>query len=173
MNLLFHGNNNSSLYKTLCRLCKKEGWNFLEYQDGSALRGIDIMVADVSDGNFEQTGDLLGEAVHLNIPVYILCRVRDGEKVFPVVVGDGKHLVRFIEYSKRGEKKAVEKIFADLTGSGVRKFNFLVPQSLESYLDWAAEKKGLPRSTFLRSMLEEKAQNDKTYQKYLRTGVKN
>lgn len=69
----------------------------------------------------------------------------------------------WVEYNSANlEKKLVEAIDKAKKTTDVR-FNFFVSPKILSYLDWVAKKRMIPRSVFLRELIEREMKKDKEF----------
>jgi hypothetical protein len=93
--------------------------------------------------------------------------IQAGKPVVAFYSGDSEpHLFRLLEHS--GDKfeiiryssvddlsKEVSYALDFVTGAQDTRFNFFISSELSSYLDWISKKKKIPRSVYLRSLIEE------------------
>ncbi len=172
MNLLFHGSKNSELFKVF----KSEGISYSyrmhQFKPGLSINHFDAVVSDAQGSKMQQLADISESAVEAKIPVYIFCEKDNGETVFPVVIGADKDLVSVIEYSRNEIQELVKKVLKSVSAESNERFSFLVPKSINSYLEWISKEKDCPKSTFMRRVLEDKAKSDKAYHRFLTSGIK-
>jgi hypothetical protein len=129
-----------------------------------SIRRADVCIFEASQHSLS-VGYLVNYSLDLGKPVIILARDNDApfmfksiksERLFFVFYKDNKDLKRKL---KRALEKAASRIDV--------RFNFFITPQLLSYLDWIAGKKRIPRSVYLRNLIEEDMKRNKEYQKEL------
>ncbi|MBU1088374.1 hypothetical protein KKA02_00630, partial [Patescibacteria group bacterium] len=75
---------------------------------------------------------------------------------------DSDKLVNFV-YDKKNLKEKLQKALIDAVGKIDVRFNFFVSPKILSYLDWVAKTKRIPRSVFLRGLIEKEMRKDVSF----------
>jgi len=165
---------NPKLYETIYKSLKKSNkvvdtfvlkWiskgfsEMSEYSEAvEKVKKSDVVVVEVS-GHSMSLGYLVGKALEMNKPVVAL--FEEGNKLLFLKWMKNDKLI-FCPYNRNINTvlnvalKKAEKL-VDV------RFNFFVSSSILNYLDWVANKKMLPRSVFLRNLIEKEMKKDKEY----------
>lgn len=133
-----------------------------EYYD-STMRNIkraDVAIFEVSVPSLG-VGHLIGQALNFGKPVIVL--FVKGKKPFML---ESAHLdkVLLVEYTPQTLKEELQNALEYAKEITDVRFNFFITPELSSYLDWVTKNRGVPRSVFLRSIIEEHLRRDKGYQ---------
>ena len=122
----------------------------------SDIKRSDIVVAEVSAQSLS-VGHELTEAMTLNKPLIILYT---GEHRPGLLFGSLYDKMQLVQYDDGNlENKLAEAIEEAIKHADVR-FNFFVSPKILNYLDWVAQKRMIPRSVFLRSLIEHEMKKD-------------
>jgi len=64
-------------------------------------------------------------------------------------------MINVYPYTLTDVKQVLKQVIADTQSSQEVRFNFLLPRYLSSYLNWIAKRRRLPRSVYLRQLIED------------------
>ena len=134
---------------------KKE--NYLESLD--SVKKADFVVMEVS-GHSMSMGYLISKALEMNKPVIALHK-QEHTPNFIKGIGDSKLII--CEYDEKNVDEVLEKSLKTATGLIDVRFNFFVNSKILNYLDWVSQKRMVPRSVFLRNLIEHEIKKDKEY----------
>jgi len=119
----------------------------------------DVVVVEVS-GHSMTLGYVMGKALELNKPVVALHR--KGQKSYFVSGMDSSKL-QVVEYDKANVFEVLDKAMDKAKKMIDVRFNFFVNPKILTYLDWVAMNKKIPRSVFLRELVEKQMKRDKEF----------
>jgi hypothetical protein len=128
-------------------------------QSLGAVKKSDVVVMEVT-GHSMSMGYLISKALEMNKPVVALHK-KEYIPVFIKGIGDQKLMI--CEYSEENVEEVIEKALKKASGLIDVRFNFFVSPKILNYLDWVASKKMLPRSVFLRNLIEREMKKDKEF----------
>lgn len=134
---------------------KKE--NYIQSID--SVKKTDILVMEVS-GHSMSMGYLISKALEMNKPVIALHK-KEHMPNFIKGIGDSKLIIS--EYDEKNVEEILEKSLKTATGLIDVRFNFFVNSKILNYLDWVSQKRMIPRSVFLRNLIEHEIKKDKEY----------
>ncbi len=134
---------------------KKE--NYIE--SINSVKKADILVMEVS-GHSMSMGYLVSKALEMNKPVIALHK---SEHVPNFIKGIGDPKLIISEYDEKNVEEVLEKSLKTATGLIDVRFNFFVNPKILNYLDWVSQKRMVPRSVFLRNLIEREIKKDKEY----------
>jgi len=120
----------------------------------------DISVFEASYPSTIHIGHEITLAIEKGKPVVVLYTSGNEPILFR---GIQNEKVIWVEYD---QKDLVEKLKRAVDEAGKNfdvRFNFFVSPKILSYLDWVAQKRMLPRSVFLRNLIEREMKKDKTF----------
>lgn len=105
-------------------------------------------------------GHLISQALNVGIPVIVL--YTKGKNPFML---ESAHLDKVIlaEYTLDTIKQELQNALDFAKEKMDVRFNFLVPPKILSYLDWVAKNRNIPRSVFLRNLIEDQMRRDKSF----------
>jgi hypothetical protein len=123
------------------------------------IKKADIVVVEIT-GHSMSMGFVISKSIELNKPVIALCDDKSKQAFLKwmnnnrliLASYNKKNMVRVIGTSL---KKAVKLV--DL------RFNFFVSSSIINYLDWVSSNRMIPKSVFLRKLIEKEMKKDKEY----------
>ena len=125
------------------------------------IRKADICIFEVSRHSLS-VGYLINYSINLSKPVVVLSQNKSVAEIFKAI--DLPRLSFFyykdIAELKRGLRRVIKKAASQVD----IRFNFFITPSLLSYLSWVAERKRIPRSVYLRNLIEEDMRKNKEYQ---------
>jgi len=123
------------------------------------VKKCDVVVVEVS-GHSMTLGYVLGKALELNKPVVALHR--KGKKSY-FVSGMDNFKLQVVEYDKTNVLKVLDEAMEKARKMVDVRFNFFVNPKILTYLDWVAMNKKVPRSVFLRELIEKQMKRDKEF----------
>lgn len=123
------------------------------------IKKADIVVMEIS-GHSVSMGFILSKAMEENKPVIALYTA-EMDPVFVKGIVNSKLILA--EYNK----KNLEQVISDSINKAKclvdMRFNFFVNPKILNYLDWVAQKRMIPKSVFLRHLIEREMKKDKDY----------
>lgn len=131
--------------------------NYLESID--SVKKADIVVMEVS-GHSMSMGYLISKALEMNKPVIALHKK---EYIPNFIKGIGDQKLVISEYCETDVEEVVEKALKKAASLIDVRFNFFVNSKILNYLDWVSQKKMLPRSVFLRNLIEREMKKEKEF----------
>jgi hypothetical protein len=134
---------------------KKE--NYIQSVD--SVKKADIVVMEVS-GHSMSMGYLISKALEMNKPVIALHK-KEHIPVFINGISDQKLIIS--EYGDGNVEEIMAKALNKASSLIDVRFNFFVNPKILNYLDWVSQKKMLPRSVFLRDLIEKEMKKDKEF----------
>lgn len=136
---------------------KKE--NYIQSVD--SVKKADIVVMEVS-GHSMSMGYLVSKALEMNKPVIALHK-KEHVPVFIKGITDQKLIIS--EYIEKDVEEMMEKALKKANALIDVRFNFFVNPKILNYLDWVAQKRMLPRSVFLRNLIEREMKKEKEFKR--------
>jgi len=124
-----------------------------------SLKSAEIAIVEVSYPSLS-VGHEISLALELNKPVIALHLKNKHYHLLSAIPDEKLQTVRYD--SKNLEKQLNKTIKIALEKVDVR-FNFFITPQLLSYLDWVSGKKRIPRSVFIRSLIENDMRRNKEY----------
>lgn len=123
------------------------------------IKKADIVVMEIS-GHSVSMGFILSKAMEENKPV-VAMYTAEMDPVFVKGIVNSKLILA--EYNK----KNLEQVISDSINKAKclvdMRFNFFVNPKILNYLDWVAQKRMIPKSVFLRHLIEREMKKDKDY----------
>lgn len=126
-----------------------------------ALKSADIMVVE-STLHSMSMGFLVEKALNMSKPVIILYLDKQ-PTMFISGLDDEK--LQILQYTKENILEVMEKAFEYAAEQQEVRFNFFISPSIGSYLDWISKVKKIPRSVYLRALIEREMRENKEYNK--------
>ncbi|HPD45151.1 MAG TPA: hypothetical protein PK131_03160 [Candidatus Woesebacteria bacterium] len=123
------------------------------------VKKAEIVITEVSCHSLSM-GFVISQALEFNRPVIALFRKRRKQSFLKWM--KNKKLV-LAAYDEKTIAKVINRALKEAEKLVDVRFNFLVNQKILAYLDWVARKKMVPRSVFLRDLIEKEMVKDKTY----------
>lgn len=124
------------------------------------IKKSDLIVAEVSTPSVS-VGHEITEAINLNKPVILLHS--DGGNRAMLLEGMSDAKVQNIAYNSGNLIGLLEVAIEEAKKSVDVRFNFFVSPKILNYLDWVAQKRMIPRSVFLRNLIEREMKKDKEF----------
>lgn len=125
----------------------------------SNLKKADIVIAEVSMHSMSM-GFLVNKALELSKPVIAL--YTSGHEPF-FLTGIDDTLLQIIEYKNEDVEEKVFDAIDYASSQQDTRFNFFVSPKHINFLDWIAQNKKIPRSVYLRRLIEKEMSNDDQY----------
>jgi 2'-deoxynucleoside 5'-phosphate N-hydrolase len=121
----------------------------------------DLVIVEVSEHSMSM-GYIVNKALEMNKPVIALYE-KGNEPYFFGGIEETK--VQKVEYDAWDLDKVVGEVIENSKNSIDVRFNFFVSPKILNYLDWVAQKRMIPRSVFLRNLIEREMKKDKEFGK--------
>jgi hypothetical protein len=125
------------------------------------IKKADIVIMEIS-GHSVSMGYILSKALEENKPVIAL-HTADMDPVFVKGVVNSKLILT--EYNKKNLEQAISDSINKAKCLVDMRFNFFVSPKILNYLDWVAQKRMVPKSVFLRHLIEREMKKDKEFKK--------
>ena len=119
----------------------------------------DLVIMEVS-GHSMSMGYLVSKALEISKPVIGLYK-KGHLPVFLSGIQDPK--LKLVEYENGDVLPVLENAINKAKSLIDVRFNFFVSPSILSYLDWVSKRRMIPRSVFLRDLIEKELKKDKEY----------
>lgn len=126
----------------------------------SKVKKADLLIVEVS-GHSMSLGYLIGKCLEMNKPVVALYEENSNKLLFLKWMKSDK--VIFCPYNRKNICTEINSALKKAEKMIDIRFNFFVSSSILAYLDWIANKRMLPRSVFLRNLIEKEIKKDKEY----------
>jgi len=123
------------------------------------LKRSDVILLEVSTHSLSM-GYLMQTALNLGKPVIALYS-KDHKPAFAAGIEDDK--LQVIEYSKNNLTEVIEESIEFAQSKMDVRFNFFISPAIGNYLDWISKEKKIPRSVYLRSLIEKDMNNSDEY----------
>lgn len=125
-----------------------------------SIKNCDIMVAEISFPSTVHVGHELTLAMEYKKPVLALYQSQKKPVLF---WGVEEEQFFAAEYSEENLKSVLEESLIYLTNQMDTRFNFFISPSIGHYLDWISQKKKIPRSVYLRTLIEKEMSENEEY----------
>ncbi len=123
------------------------------------LSKADIVVMEIS-GHSMSMGYILTKTLELNKPVVALY-TPDAQPIFIVGIDNPKLILR--EYKPENMERVLWDSLKEAKGLIDMRFNFFVSPKILNYLDWVGQKRMIPKSVFLRNLIEREMKKDREF----------
>lgn len=122
----------------------------------------DVIVAELSFPSTLNVGHEVTLAIEKGKPVIGLYASGKQSMFFQGIKSE-----KFVyeEYTPETLDKVLEDALKYAQENSDTRFNFIVPHSILDYLDWVSQHKNLPRSVYLRNLIEQDMKKNKEYTK--------
>ncbi len=125
------------------------------------IKNSDLVVAEISSQSLS-VGYLISMALDLSKPTVLLYKGQDKPNIISTLEQSDKLLVG--SYKNDDDIKVVlETLLYKAKGKSDVRFNFFVSPKILAYLDWVAQKRMIPRSVFLRNLIEREMKKDREF----------
>jgi len=135
---------------------KRENYN----ESLKCINKADMVVMEIS-GHSMSMGYLLSKALEINKPVVALYKEEDMEPVFIAGINDPKLILE--KYTTTNVEKIILESMKKAKGLIDVRFNFFVSPKILTYLDWVGQKRMIPKSVFLRNLIEHEMKKEKEF----------
>lgn len=123
------------------------------------LKKSDVVVVEVSEHSMSM-GYIVNKALENSKPVIALYK-KGHDPYFFSGIEDNKLVIS--SYTEETLEKVVSEAFEKIKSLSDVRFNFFVSPKILAYLDWVAQKRMVPRSVFLRDLIEREMKKDKDF----------
>jgi hypothetical protein len=122
------------------------------------IKSADVVILEVSEHSLSM-GYVMNQALDLGKSVIALY-VKDHSPYFAAGIDNDK--LQVLEYSTETLGTILESALDYAQETMDTRFNFFISPSLSHYLDWVSQTKKIPRSVYLRQLIEEDRERNKT-----------
>lgn len=127
------------------------------------MRSADVIFFEASSNNTD-LGYFLSRATSINKPVVVFHR-GDMEPTVISVIEQSSDKMAVVRYRTVSELyKEVPRAVDFVNEAQDTRFNFFLSPSLSYYLDWVSQHRKMPRSVFLRNLIDDDMQRNESYQ---------
>lgn len=124
-----------------------------------SLKKAELVVIEVS-GHSMSGGYLISQALDMNKPVIALYK-SNSKPIF--IAGINNKRLFLVEYDKDNVEQVLKKALKDVSSLIDVRFNFFVSPKILTYLDWVGQKRMIPKSVFLRNLIEKEMRKEKEF----------
>lgn len=124
-----------------------------------AVKKADIVMMEVS-GHSTSMGYLISKALDFSKPVIALCK-KGTKLIFLETINNPKF--RLVEYDKKDIRSVLDSAIEEAKKTIDIRFNFFVSSKILTYLNWISRNRDIPRSVFLRDLIEREMKKDKGF----------
>lgn len=125
----------------------------------NAVKRADVIVVEGSVHSMSM-GYLIEKALGMNKPV-IVFHIPDHPPFFFAGIDDER--MQIVEYTIDKVNEVVEKAVEYAVSQQEVRFNFFISPAIGRYLDWISKVKKIPRSVYLRALIEHEMRENKEY----------
>lgn len=125
------------------------------------IRDADVIILEVTKHSLSM-GFVMHSALDLGKPVIAL--YKKGNKPF-FAAGIEDDRLQVLEYEQGSLQKILEDAIAFAKDRSDIRFNFFISPTIASYLDWIAKDRRIPRSVYLRRLIDRDMKDNKDYNK--------
>jgi hypothetical protein len=105
-------------------------------------------------------GYLIAQALEMNKPVIALYKA-DVKPIFIGGIVDQKLFL--VEYNNENVEEVIKTTLKKVAALVDVRFNFFVSPKILTYLDWVTQKRMIPKSVFLRNLIEREMKKEKDF----------
>ena len=124
-----------------------------------SVKKSDVVVVEVSEHSMSM-GYIVNKALEASKPV-IAIYLEGKDPYFFSGIEDPKLLI--LSYTKLNFEQKIKEAFKRIKDLSDVRFNFFVSPKILNYLDWVAQKRMIPRSVFLRNLIEREMKKEKDF----------
>lgn len=128
-------------------------------QSIKSLKKAELIVIEIS-GHSMSGGYLISQALDMNKPVIALYE-SDSKPIF--VAGINNRKLFLLEYNEENIEQVLKKALKEVSSLIDVRFNFFVSPKILTYLDWVTQKRMIPKSVFLRNLIEREMKKDREF----------
>lgn len=150
------------LIKSGIRDLKNESLKFKRsnYEESiKSLKKAELVVIEVS-GHSMSAGYLIAQALEMNKPVIALHKA-ESKPIFIGGIVDQKLFL--VEYNNENVEEVIKTTLKKVAALVDVRFNFFVSPKILTYLDWITQKRMIPKSVFLRNLIEREMKKEKDF----------
>jgi len=126
-----------------------------------SIKSSDVMVAEISKPTVN-IGYEIAYAIEKDKPVLVL--YKESTKVFPLLIGNTSDKLEISAYQDESDlERVILRGLRELRKKADIRFNFFISPEISNYLDWVSKIDRIPRSVYLRKLIEEDMQSHKDY----------
>lgn len=148
--------------KSGVRDLKNESLKFKRENYEQAIKSVkkaELVVIEVS-GHSMSGGYLISQALSMNKPVIALYE-SNSKPVFIAGIPDNRLFL--VEYNENNVEEVLKKALKRVVELIDVRFNFFVSPKILTYLDWVSQKRMIPKSVFLRNLIEKEIKKEKEF----------
>lgn len=123
------------------------------------VKKADVVMMEVS-GHSVTMGYLISKSLDLCKPAVVF--YKKGTKIL-FLKGINNPKLKLKEYDKQNIEKLLDEAIEEAKKEIDVRFNFFVSPKILTYLDWVAQKRMIPRSVFLRNLIEREMKKEKEF----------
>jgi len=123
------------------------------------VKKADVVMMEVS-GHSVTMGYLISKSLDLCKPVVVF--YKKGTKIL-FLKGINNPKLKLVEYDKKDIENLFDRVLEEVKKEMDVRFNFFVNTKILTYLDWVAKERMIPRSVFLRNLIEREIKKDKEF----------
>lgn len=124
------------------------------------IRNADVVILEVSTHSLTM-GYLLQQGLSMSKPVIALY-LQGNKPVFAAGIDNEK--LQLVEYTPETLKGELELALQNAQENTDVRFNFFISPAIGRYLDWVSKVKKIPRSVYLRALIEKEISQNTEYQ---------
>lgn len=124
-----------------------------------SLKKAEVVVIEVS-GHSMSAGYLIAQALEMNKPVIALYE-KNAKPIF--IGGIVNHKLFLVEYDDKNVEEVIKLTLKKVAALVDVRFNFFVSPEILTYLDWVTQKRMIPKSVFLRNLIEKEIKKEKEF----------
>ncbi len=124
------------------------------------IKKADVVVLEITMHSLSM-GYVMHSALELGKPVIALF-LSSNDPYYASGISDTK--LQLIEYSQKDDlKKILSSAIKFASDQQDVRFNFFIPPRIVNYLDWVAKERKIPRSVYLRELIEQDMEKNEEY----------
>jgi hypothetical protein len=123
------------------------------------VKKADVVMMEVS-GHSVTMGYLISKSLDLSKPVVVF--YKKGTKIL-FLKGINNPKLKLKEYDKHNIENLLDQAIEEAKKEIDVRFNFFVSPKILTYLDWVAKKRMIPRSVFLRNLIEKEIKKEREF----------
>ncbi|NOY14679.1 MAG: hypothetical protein GXP43_00475 [bacterium] len=153
--------NKKILTEDLQKVLKKSKEELAEFfmESRRLIQQADLVLAEVTYPS-TNVGYEISVAADMGKPIAVL-HVKDETPLLIATVD--YDMINVYPYTLDGLGGVLKRIMADSQSGKEVRFNFLLPRYLSNYLQWVAKRRRLPRSVYIRQLLEKDMRSNPEY----------
>lgn len=132
----------------------------------SRIKSADVMVAEVSFPT-ASIGYEIAYALENEKPVLVLRQMDNSQKLGAIFEGNTSEKFIVREYSLDNLEQIITKNIGIMKEMLDVRYNFFITREIVHYLNHVAKTKRIPRSVYIRNLIEHEIDDDEVYQKHL------